>query len=164
MARCIAKPVHSPPDAVPLPFAPVAVPRGAVPLPCPIVWSRYRAPWSCAPRVRLGGRARCPHRAAAPSARCVVWHPSPLACFTLGSCCASRRAAPCSRPRRGTTREYIPHTRYVSIPSFGTKLAGKERKNARRSKTEFQRNTTIPAPHLLIYVEQFLMRVLSPTE
>ena len=49
MARCIAKPVHSP-------FAPwcspVAVPRGRAPccapsLPCPIVWSRYRAPWSC---------------------------------------------------------------------------------------------------------------------
>ena len=28
-----------------------------------------------APRpVRLGGRARCPHRAAAPSARCAAWH------------------------------------------------------------------------------------------
>ena len=39
----------------------VAVPRGAV-------------PWSCAPPVPRCGRARCPHRAAAPSARCAAWH------------------------------------------------------------------------------------------
>ena len=33
--------------------------------PCPVV---------VRPLVRLGGRARCPHRAAAPSARCAAWH------------------------------------------------------------------------------------------
>ena len=41
------------------------------------------APWSCAPLVRHGGRARCPHRAAAPSARCVAWHPAPSLCVPL---------------------------------------------------------------------------------
>ena len=35
---------------------------------------RLCAPWSC-PVVRSRcGRARCPHRAAAPSARCAAWH------------------------------------------------------------------------------------------
>ena len=33
-----------------------------------------RAPWCGLVVVRLGGRARYPHRAAAPSARCVAWH------------------------------------------------------------------------------------------
>ena len=35
----------------------------------------HSAPLPCAPLVRLGGRARCSHRAAAPSARCAAWHP-----------------------------------------------------------------------------------------
>ena len=42
-------------------------------LSCPALPARVPLP--CAPSVRLGGRARCPHRAAAPSARCAAWHP-----------------------------------------------------------------------------------------
>ena len=42
----------------------LAAPRGPVPLPC-------------APPVPRCGRARCPHRAAAPPARCVALHPAP---------------------------------------------------------------------------------------
>ena len=76
------------------PFAPVAVPRGAVPLPCPIVWSRCRTPWPCAPRVRLGGRARCPHRAARSRG------PVPLPRPVVRSRRAFRRAAPTRAPAR----------------------------------------------------------------
>ena len=39
--------------------------------------SHRRAPWSCAPRVPRGGRARCPHRAAAP--RCRAYPACPVA-------------------------------------------------------------------------------------
>ena len=111
MARCIAKPVHSP-------FAPwcspVAVPRGRAPccapsLPCPIVWSRCRTPWPCAPRVRLGGRARCPHRAArsrdpVPSRGPVAQshRASPLPCPVVQSRCGRARCPHrAAAPRRG---------------------------------------------------------------
>ena len=96
MARCIAKPVHSPPGAVPLPFAPVAVPRGAVPLPCPVVVPRC-------------GRARCPHRAArsrdpVPSRGPVAQshRASPLPCPVVQSRCGRTRCPHrAAAPRRG---------------------------------------------------------------
>ena len=62
--------------AVPSPYAP-PVPR--CPVPWPVPWPVPRpVPSPCAPPVSHArsrcGRARCPHRAAAPPARCSAWH------------------------------------------------------------------------------------------
>ena len=43
--------------------------------PFPVVRSHCRAHRPCAVVRSRCGRARCPHRAAAPSARCAAWHP-----------------------------------------------------------------------------------------
>ena len=53
-----------------------------------------RVPLPCAPLVRHGGRARCPHRAAAPSARCAAWHPAPSPCGMVARAVVRHGGAP----------------------------------------------------------------------
>ena len=68
-----------------VPIAPPRHRRGALlGIPCALAVPSSCAPWLRALLVRLGGRARCPHRpwrlatrAAAPPARCVAWPPVP---------------------------------------------------------------------------------------
>ena len=74
------------------------------------------APWACAPPVprcpvplrvpvvrSRCGRARCPHRAAAPSARCAAWHPAHAESF---ACRGLPAGAP--RPRHGARQGRAP--------------------------------------------------------
>ena len=87
----VAVPIAVPRGAVPIAVSrgavPIAVPRGAVPI--------------AVPRC---GRARCPHRAAAPSARCVAWHRAPSPCPVVVSRCGRARCLAAGPP--GSRRHY----------------------------------------------------------
>ena len=101
--------VRVPPHPPPVPLSPS---RPVAPLPTraalrassrpPSPRTPARTPSPCAHLVWLGGRARCPHRAAAPSARCAALHPAPS---PPPSCPVAR--APWVRSRCGRAR--CPH-------------------------------------------------------
>ena len=81
-ARCLAATARggSPPSparaAAPRRSARLSIPHFShAHCPCPVTVRTARAASWCAPLVPSCGRARCPHRAAAPSARCEAWHP-----------------------------------------------------------------------------------------
>ena len=54
-----------------------SIPKAIFHRPFPLPARHGGAPLPRAPLVSRCGRARCPHRAAAPSARCAAWHPAP---------------------------------------------------------------------------------------
>ena len=94
--------------------APVGVPHPAdsrrhAPLPSALALALARTPLPCAPLVRLGGRARCPHRAAVPSARCAAWHRAHAESFACRGSVRGTVRGRAAHPARCHNRAAITH-------------------------------------------------------